>query len=94
MREKVMTNTDLNLQKALGLGMTNDTLISLCPEEKSSSITSSFRNDTASVYEGLVQKLEAEVRGHFRFQQQLKLHIEIIEEKLLETEKANKTLKT
>ena len=35
-----------------------------------------------SVYEGLLQEIEAEVRGHIRFQQQLKLHIETVEQRL------------
>lgn len=38
-------------------------------------------------YEGLIQKLEADVRTHIRVEQQLKLHIETVHNKLEELEK-------
>jgi len=38
-------------------------------------------------YEQMVQKLEGDVRQHIRVEQQLKLHIESIQEKLEEEEK-------
>lgn len=42
-----------------------------------------------SEYEEMIQKLENDVRTHIRVEQQLKLHIESIQNKLEEMEKAS-----
>lgn len=39
-------------------------------------------------YEEIIQKLEADIRKHIRIQNQLKLHIESLQAKVDETEKA------
>lgn len=44
-------------------------------------------------YEKMLQKYEAEVRNHIKIEQQLKLHIECIQDKLDENEKGSKKLK-
>lgn len=44
-----------------------------------------------TLYEGQLQKYEAEVRNHIKIEQQLKLHIECVQDKLDETEKAVKS---
>jgi len=44
-------------------------------------------SENNNVYEQMVQKLEAEVRNHIRIEQQLKLHIETVQEKSEEFEK-------
>lgn len=41
-----------------------------------------------SEYEQMIQKLEADVRNHIRVEQQLKLHIESIQNKLEEYERS------
>ena len=41
------------------------------------------------MYEKLIQDLEADVRKHIRIQQQLKLHIESVEDRLEELESEN-----
>ena len=46
----------------------------------------------AFIYETMLQELEAEVRGHIRFQQQLKLHIETVENKVDQLESENAEL--
>ena len=40
----------------------------------------------------MLEELEGEVRGHIRFQQQLKLHIETVEQKLELNERDNEHL--
>ena len=44
------------------------------------------------VYEKLIQDLEADVRKHIRVQQQLKLHIESVEDRVEELEGENEDL--
>ena len=44
-------------------------------------------------YEQQLQQYEAEVRNHIKVEQQLKLHIEVINEKLEECEKEKETLR-
>lgn len=44
-------------------------------------------------FEGMLQKLEAEVRNHIRIEQQLKLHLESSQAKLEEAEKTQASLK-
>ena len=44
------------------------------------------------VYEKLIQDLEADVRKHIRVQQQLKLHIESVEDRVEELEIENESL--
>jgi hypothetical protein len=39
-------------------------------------------------YETMLQKYEAEVRNHIKIEQQLKLHIECVQDKLDDSEKA------
>ena len=83
-----MNQTDKNLYQMFGSG-------TISGEEQSLSMAQSFRaegKDTASTYENLVQELESEVRGHIRFQQQLKLHIETVEQKLELVESENEQL--
>jgi len=41
-----------------------------------------------------LQKYEAEVRNHIKIEQQLKLHIECVQDKLDETEKSVKNFET
>lgn len=41
----------------------------------------------------MLQKYEAEVRNHIKIEQQLKLHIECVQDKLDDSEKALKILK-
>ena len=44
------------------------------------------------MYEKLIQDLEADVRKHIRIQQQLKLHIEGVEDRVEELENENDSL--
>ena len=44
-------------------------------------------DEAPSVYESMLQKYEAEVRNHIKIEQQLKLHIECVQDKLEEQEK-------
>ena len=44
------------------------------------------------MYEKLIQDLEADVRKHIRIQQQLKLHIESVEDRVEEVELENEQL--
>ena len=39
-------------------------------------------DEAPSEYEGMLQKYEAEVRNHIKIEQQLKLHIECVQDKL------------
>ena len=48
---------------------------------------SQFCTEQNNEYEQMIQKLEGDVRQHIRIEQQLKLHIESIQEKLEEDEK-------
>lgn len=41
-------------------------------------------------YELMLQKYEAEVRNHIKIEQQLKLHIEVLQDKLEDAEKLGK----
>jgi chromosome segregation ATPase len=47
-------------------------------------------DEPPSDYEKMLQKYEAEVRNHIKIEQQLKLHIECVQDKLEETEKLMK----
>ena len=47
----------------------------------------SARGDLQTQYEQQLQKHEAEVRNHIKVEQQLKLHIECVQDKLDDTEK-------
>ncbi len=44
-------------------------------------------------YESMLQKYEAEVRNHIKIEQQLKLHIECVQDKLDDSEKAREKMK-
>eukprot|EP00347_Sterkiella_histriomuscorum_P023839 403333209 len=44
-------------------------------------------------YEAMLQKYEAEVRNHIKIEQQLKLHIECVQDKLDDSEKAREKMK-
>lgn len=44
-------------------------------------------------YEAMLQKYEAEVRNHIKIEQQLKLHIECVQDKLDDSEKAREKLR-
>lgn len=44
-------------------------------------------------YEVMLQKYEAEVRNHIKIEQQLKLHIECVQDKLDDSEKAREKMK-
>lgn len=82
-----MNQTDKNLYHMFG-----EKSISEC--QPMSQISSSHREgkDTASTYENMLQELESEIRGHIRFQQQLKLHIETVELKVEQLEAENEHL--
>lgn len=45
-------------------------------------------------YEAMLQKYEAEVRNHIKIEQQLKLHIECVQDKLDDSEKAREKMKS
>ena len=47
-------------------------------------------DDPPKDYEVMLQKYEAEVRNHIKIEQQLKLHIECVQDKLDDIEKQNK----
>ena len=57
-----------------------------------SSIDDSNHAQCPDVYEKLIQDLEADVRKHIRVQQQLKLHIESVEDRVEELEMENDCL--
>lgn len=44
-------------------------------------------DEAPSEYESMLQKYEAEVRNHIKIEQQLKLHIECVQDKLEDQEK-------
>lgn len=47
-------------------------------------------DEAPSEYESMLQKYEAEVRNHIKIEQQLKLHIECVQDKLEDQEKVLK----
>ena len=53
--------------------------------EESESVVSG--DEAPSEYESMLQKYEAEVRNHIKIEQQLKLHIECVQDKLEDQEK-------
>lgn len=57
-------------------------------------IDSKQENKLQTLYESQLQKYEAEVRNHIKIEQQLKLHIECVQDKLDETEKSVKNFET
>jgi hypothetical protein len=67
------------------------TLTSNIPESQSVGSTVSLKTfvlDPPMEYEEIIQKLEADIRKHIRIQNQLKLHIESLQGKIDEKEKA------
>lgn len=56
-------------------------------EDEQSQLDSERQGSLQSQYEGQLQKYEAEVRNHIKIEQQLKLHIECVQDKLDDTEK-------
>jgi hypothetical protein len=54
------------------------------------SMRESAREQLNTEYEQQLQQYEAEVRNHIKIEQQLKLHIECIQDKLDDTEKTLK----
>jgi len=66
--------------------------MNLKPEQ--SNISSSRKQDGGEEgdYEQMLQKLEEEVRDHIRIEQQLKLHIDSLQDKIEEMEKETKDL--
>lgn len=61
-------------------------LESVDPEDIESS-SEMGKTDRINDYDSMLQKYEAEVRNHIKVEQQLKLHIECIQDKLDDTEK-------
>ena len=55
------------------------------PADESESVVSG--DEAPSEYESMLQKYEAEVRNHIKIEQQLKLHIECVQDKLEDQEK-------
>lgn len=64
-------------------------LESVDPEDIESS-SETGKTDRINDYDSMLQKYEAEVRNHIKIEQQLKLHIECIQDKLDDTEKQMK----
>ena len=62
----------------------DDDLISI---GSSAQLDSKDDSKLQTLYEGQLQKYEAEVRNHIKIEQQLKLHIECVQDKLDDTEK-------
>ena len=72
------------------------------PAKKKSGKDGGLVSDTESMrsmdeppkdYESMLQKYEAEVSNHIKIEQQLKLHIECVQDKLEDCEKAREVLK-
>lgn len=70
--------------------------------ERSSTSSNVIVSDTESMksmdeppkdYEAMLQKYEAEVRNHIKIEQQLKLHIECVQDKLDDCEKGKEQMK-
>ena len=70
------------------MNMKNDDKKTTPPaEDDFQSAEESARGDLQTQYEQQLQKYEAEVRNHIKVEQQLKLHIECVQDKLDDTEK-------
>jgi len=61
-------------------------------ESESDKQSANGAKSSASCYEKMLQEVEEDVRGHIRFQQQLKLHIESVEARLEIADRENEQL--
>lgn len=52
----------------------------------SSTISDALHQPCPPLYEAIIQELEGDIRKHIRIQQQLKLHIESVEDRVEELE--------
>jgi|LauGreDrversion4_2_1035121.scaffolds.fasta_scaffold854839_1 predicted RNase H-like nuclease (RuvC/YqgF family) len=63
-------------------GPSSNLLIPETPDDQTSQKDAKESDLPPSEYEKMLQKLEGEVRNHIKIEQQLKLHIECIQDKL------------
>lgn len=86
--DEQQTQTGKKMKKTI-----DDDLISLqSSSRKMNGDGEDASNSLQSQYEQQLQKYEAEVRNHIKIEQQLKLHIECVQDKLDDTEKIVKKI--
>ena len=86
--DEQQTQTGKKMKKTI-----DDDLISLqSSSRKMNGDGDDASNSFQSQYEQQLQKYEAEVRNHIKIEQQLKLHIECVQDKLDDTEKIVKKI--